>query len=129
MRAIAAICLIALVGCGSADDGAATDETSTTTTIPDLPDGLSATTYRDIVGDAAGRAGLQERDVELVSIAEEEFSDTSLGCPEEGQMYAQVITPGFRVLVSALGVEYDYRVAESDGAFRLCETPEQPDVP
>jgi hypothetical protein len=123
MRLVAAICLIAVVGCGSADNGAAPGDTSTTTTIPDLPEGLSTTTYRGIVADAADRAGVEETEVDLVSIEDEQFSDMSLGCPEEGQMYAQVITSGFRVLVSAAGVEYDYRLAEGDEGYRLCEPP------
>lgn len=124
MRLIASLCLIAVVGCASADDVAAPETTSTTTTMPDLPGGLAATTYQEIVADAADRASVDEGGVELTSIDQQDFPDTALGCPEEGRFYAQVITPGFRVLVSAAGVEYDYRVAESDGTFRLCEVPE-----
>lgn len=126
MRLIAAMCLVTLVGCGSADDGAAPDPTSPTTTVPNLPEGLSTTTYQEIVRDAADRAGVDEVEVELVSVSAEEFSDSSLGCPEEGRMYAQVITPGFRVLVSAGGDEYDYRTAQDDDGFRHCENPIEP---
>lgn len=121
MRLFAAIGLVVLVGCGAGDETTEPDEM--TTTVPDLPGGLETGTFLDIVSDAGDRAGVPETDVELVSIEMEEFNDASLGCPEEGQMYAQVITPGFRVLVSAAGVEYDYRVAEGDDSFRLCEVP------
>lgn len=118
MRVLAAIVSILLVACGSPDT---TDEPTTTITMPDLPDGLSTTTYEEVVADAANRAGVNGDEVELVSIEQKEFNDASLGCPEEGQLYAQVITPGFRVVVSAAGTEYDYRMAEDDDDFRLCE--------
>ncbi len=51
-----------------------------------------------------------------------EWSDSSLGCPEPGMVYMQVITPGYHVVVSVGGVEYDYRATES-GQIRLCGGP------
>ncbi len=51
-----------------------------------------------------------------------EWSDGSLGCPVRGVLYTQVITPGYHVVISVDGVEYDYRVSEG-GEIRLCEGP------
>ena len=51
-----------------------------------------------------------------------EWSDGSLGCPEPGMMYTQAITPGYHVVISVDGVEYDYRATEA-GQVRLCENP------
>src|SRR5260370_42682892 len=39
----------------------------------------------------------------------EKFSDASLGCPQPGQTYAQVKTPGYRILIAVNGTVYDYR--------------------
>lgn len=43
------------------------------------------------------------------------FPDTSLGCPQPGQTYAQTVTPGFKVIVTFNNTAYDYR-AKSDGS-------------
>lgn len=51
-----------------------------------------------------------------------EWSDGSLGCPERGMLYTQVITPGYHVVISVDGVEYDYRATDA-GQVRLCKAP------
>lgn len=51
-----------------------------------------------------------------------EWSDGSLGCPEMGVLYTQVITPGYHVVISVDGVEYDYRATDA-GQVRLCKAP------
>ncbi|HML22120.1 MAG TPA: hypothetical protein PKD09_10740 [Aggregatilinea sp.] len=61
-----------------------------------------------------------------------DFGDTSLGCPQEGQMYSQVVTPGYVVVLSYDGVTYDYRVASDGSQVVLCSsypTEAGPDTP
>lgn len=62
--------------------------------------------------DLAGRLGMASADVQLVSVEAVEWSDTSLGCPQPGMMYAQVITPGYRVVLEAGGQTYTYHTDE-----------------
>ena len=50
-----------------------------------------------------------------------EWPDGALGCPEMGMMYIQQITPGYQVVLSLDGTEYDYRVAGEAESIRLCE--------
>ena len=45
---------------------------------------------------------------DVVRVTEEEWPDSSLGCPKPGQAYLQVITPGYRVVLGANGKEYEY---------------------
>jgi hypothetical protein len=58
--------------------------------------------------DLAQRLSLAPEAIRLVSVEAVEWSDASLGCPQPGMMYAQVITPGFRVTLEAEGERYDY---------------------
>jgi hypothetical protein len=58
--------------------------------------------------DLVQRLGLAAEAIQLVSVEAVEWSDTSLGCPQPGMMYAQVITPGFRVVLKAKGQTYEY---------------------
>lgn len=74
-----------------------------------------------IVADAAERTNVEPDEVEIVSMTEKTFDDSSLGCPEPGQVYAQVITPGHIVMVQAGGRELDYRVGTQPETFKLCE--------
>ncbi|NIN64244.1 MAG: hypothetical protein GTO63_06000, partial [Anaerolineae bacterium] len=71
--------------------------------------------------DLAQRLGLAPEAIRLVSVEAVEWSDTSLGCPQPGMMYAQVITPGFRVVLEeAEGQRYEYH-ADRSRAVVLCQ--------
>jgi LysM repeat protein len=52
----------------------------------------------------------------------QQFADTSLGCPEPGQVYAEVVTPGYQVDLTYAGTVYDYRVSEDGEQVILCDT-------
>jgi hypothetical protein len=58
--------------------------------------------------DLAQRLSLASKAIRLVSVEAVEWSDTSLGCPQPGMMYAQVITLGFRVVLEAKGKKHTY---------------------
>jgi hypothetical protein len=51
-------------------------------------------------------------EIQVLSVDRVQFRDSSLGCPQEGQMYLQVITPGYQVLLRVEGETYDYRISE-----------------
>lgn len=138
MRLVTYIAVLSLVvACGT--DGTSAPETTTTTitgptTTPaqdttttefatdmSLPDNFPAALLEEIMADTADRTGVGISEVEVSSIEAKTFNDAALGCPEPGKMYAQVLTPGFIVLLQAGGSELDYRVAEGSASYRLCE--------
>jgi hypothetical protein len=45
------------------------------------------------------------------SVEETQFPDTSLGVPEPGKMYAQVITPGYTIKLVTDGQTYEYHAS------------------
>ncbi|MDW7990884.1 MAG: hypothetical protein RMK65_01830 [Anaerolineae bacterium] len=49
----------------------------------------------------AERLGISESVIRVLSFKQVDWPDTSLGCPEPGMMFAQVITPGYRVVLEA----------------------------
>ena len=57
----------------------------------------------------AERLGVALERVEVRAVGEAEWPDSCLGLPEPGEVCAQVITPGFRIELSAGGEEYEYR--------------------
>lgn len=69
--------------------------------------------------DLAQRLNISAGEIQVVKVEAVQWRDSSLGCPKPGMMYAQVITPGYQIILSAQGKEYDYR-ATTTRAF-LCE--------
>ena len=70
--------------------------------------------------DAAAQLGVDPGEVAVVRSEKQEWPDASLGCPQEGEVAAQVITPGFLVVVEAAGTELEYHT-DRRGNFRLCQ--------
>ena len=56
--------------------------------------------------------------VEIRSVEQREWSDSSLGCPEPGRAYMQVITPGYKVILFANGREHEYHTNMQSMAIR-----------
>jgi hypothetical protein len=100
-----------------------TREAPTATAAPEptavaLPPGAEQV-VRLIKRDLAQRLDLAPDTIQVVSVEAVEWSDTSLGCPQPGLMYAQVITPGFRVVLEAEGEAYEYH-ADAGRSLVLC---------
>ncbi|HIQ06039.1 MAG TPA: hypothetical protein EYH31_10220 [Anaerolineae bacterium] len=53
----------------------------------------------------------KEVEISVESVEPVQWPDSSLGCPEPGKMYAQVITPGHRVILRAGDQTYEYHTA------------------
>lgn len=70
----------------------------------------------------ARRLGVETRNLSVVEAEAVTWGDTSLGCPQPGMMYAQVMTPGWRVTVehSKTGKRYDVHMAEKPETFVVC---------
>lgn len=65
--------------------------------------------------------GVNADEIILVSAEAVDWPDGSLGCPEPGVMYGQVITRGYKVVLEAGGVEYPFHTdANPDGQLILC---------
>jgi hypothetical protein len=72
------------------------------------------------VADLSQRTGLAAGEVTVVSGEAVEWPDGSVGCPKPGMMYPQVITPGYKLVLSAGGQTYNYHASDR-GEFFLCE--------
>ncbi len=59
--------------------------------------------------------------VTVLSSEAVEWPDTSLGCPQPGMMYAQVITPGYRFLLQAGGKKYEVHTDQTGQSVVICQ--------
>ena len=84
----------------------------------ELPAG-SETPVQAAIADLSEQEGILPEDITVVSVEAVEWNDSSLGCPKEGFMYAQVITPGFLVTLEAQGQIFEYHT-DSNQNVVLC---------
>jgi len=108
------------------DQGADNLDRSRTVTSGDQP--LPGSQVRDLPiepaaararKDLAGRLKVDEKNISVVEVKAVSWPDACLSLPDEGEMCAQVITPGFWVVLSYEGDEYFYRTNKDGSALRL----------
>ena len=72
--------------------------------------------------DLAKHTSAEPAAFEVIRAESVTWNDGSLGCSRPGEYYTQAQVPGYRVLLSHEGRQYDYR-ASSRGHFMLCTSP------
>ncbi|HZD57684.1 MAG TPA: hypothetical protein VE136_13205 [Anaerolineales bacterium] len=95
-----------------------------TSVTPTMDAGLLAQAKEDL----ASRLSLDLDQISLVEAKSVFWRDASLGCPQPGTVYAQVITPGYLITLEANGKKYEYHAATSQYVF-LCDTKGTPIEP
>ncbi|MCL6648796.1 MAG: hypothetical protein K6U89_10730 [Chloroflexi bacterium] len=61
----------------------------------------------------AAEHGVDVSQVRLRSLEETTFPDTSLGCPEAGRFYLQVLTPGYIIRLELAGTVYEFHASRT----------------
>jgi len=69
----------------------------------------------------AAELDVSPQEVTVLSFEAVQWSDASLGCPQPGMMYAQVITPGYRLLLQAKGKEYEIHTDQTGQVVVICQ--------
>jgi hypothetical protein len=78
--------------------------------------------------DLAQRLSISANQINLVEAEAVEWSDSSLGCPQPGMDYLQVITPGYLILLEVNTQTYEYH-SNRDTYLVYCENSSSPSVP
>ncbi|HSH03887.1 MAG TPA: hypothetical protein VLL52_15330 [Anaerolineae bacterium] len=89
---------------------------------------LPPTLTKEILADAAQFANTDLANTKILAVLPTEWPDASLGCPQPDQMYAQMITPGARVLVNTGAKKIVYHTSLS-GQFVRCDTVDPNSIP
>lgn len=69
--------------------------------------------------DLVQKLSLSLNDIQVEKVVEKEWGDASLGCPTEGMVYIQLVTPGYQIILNANGQTYDYR-SDLERRVELC---------
>lgn len=104
------------VGPVEATSGSTVTEGSATMGSGPIDPGLKP--YIDIaVADLAQRLGIGADKIEVDSATLEQWPDSSLGCPEKGMQYAQVLTDGALIVLTSGAKTYKYHAGGSRPPF------------
>lgn len=71
--------------------------------------------------DLADHLDVPEENITVVSAQPVTWSDASLGCPQPGMRYAQVVTEGSRIVLRHDDRTYDYHAGEGRPEPFLCD--------
>lgn len=74
-----------------------------------------------VVQDAAVHLGTDPATLTVTAIDAVDWPDSSLGCPDDGGVYAPVISPGFRITISDGAQSLEYHTGPNDIVVN-CET-------
>jgi len=99
-----------------------TSSTTPASTSSALPDEVKKP-FEAASNDLAKRTNLSLQNIQMLGYNREDFSDSSLGCPQPNVRYLQVITPGYQIQLAAGGQQYDYRTNLTGTRVTLCTNP------
>jgi hypothetical protein len=77
------------------------------------------------VADLAQRLSIPLDQITLVEVTPVVWPDSSLGCPQPGMVYTQVLAPGYLILLEANDTMYEYH-ANRATYVTFCENPSPP---
>jgi hypothetical protein len=80
------------------------------------------TAVRAAVQDVAAKLQVQSAAVQVISVSATDWSDTSLGCPQPGMFYAQMIVQGYAITLAAGDRQVEYH-ADKKGRVVTCRNP------
>ena len=75
--------------------------------------------------DLTHKLSIQTTQINVLDAREVMWSDSSLGCPQPGMVYSQVLTPGYLILLEANNKEYEYHAGKGSDVI-YCENPSPP---
>ena len=75
--------------------------------------------------DLARRLSISDDQITLLESTPVTWPDASLGCPQPGMMYAQVLTPGYLIRLQVGDRVYEYHAGRATTVI-YCEQPSPP---
>ena len=75
--------------------------------------------------DLANRLTVSTNEISLIEATSVTWPDSSLGCPQEGMVYTQVLTPGYLILLEYGGTTFEYHTSSRDSIV-TCDNPSPP---
>ena len=75
----------------------------------------------------AGELVTDQFDIELVSLRQVDWPDSSLGCAEEGRFYIAGVVPGYEIFFDYQGTSHEIHTNRFGSRMVTCTTGQQPE--
>ena len=75
--------------------------------------------------DLAQRLSISTNQIDILEAASVIWPDSSLGCPQKGMAYAEVLTPGYLIVLTTGNDEYEYHTSTGTEVI-YCANPTPP---
>jgi hypothetical protein len=85
---------------------------------PAMATPVDAAVIEPIVAAIARELNIAIGEVSVISVTPQVWPDSSLGCPQPDTLYAQVLTPGYRVMVDVSGEQLEFHTDERGTVVR-----------
>ena len=85
------------------------------------PDAAAQAARDAAAAEAAKHLSLNQSALSIQRVEARQWPDAALGCPTQGVLYAQVITPGYLIVISGAGKTLEYHTDERGRVVRLCQ--------
>ena len=95
---------------------------------PTLQESIRLKTVELAIMDLSIRISMKPESVTMISVESMLWPDSSLGCPQPNETYAQVQTEGYLVRLEAIDKIYEYHT-NTDNWVVLCKETELPSFP
>jgi hypothetical protein len=82
----------------------------------ELPQKILEYIHQDLIA----RTGTNINSIQVIKTEAVTWRDGSLGCPQKGEVYIQVLLEGYQIILAVGGQVFDYRATKS-GFFKLCD--------
>lgn len=96
----------------------------TPTDSPSTPPGMESLIEK-AREDLAERLLIDTSQISLLEAREVTWPNASLGCPQPGMAYADVLTPGYLIILKANDLAFEYHASRESEVF-YCENPTSP---
>jgi hypothetical protein len=116
LRVLALLATLALSACVASP--APTPVPSPSRGTPASPD--SQASVDAALAQAAAYLGMRPVDLRVEQVEPRQWPDSSLGCPQPGLMYSQVVTPGYLIVIGGGGKMLEYH-SDARGTVVLCQ--------
>ncbi|MBI5354659.1 MAG: hypothetical protein HZB50_18610 [Chloroflexi bacterium] len=83
------------------------------------------TLVKKATDDLSKKLGVSEDQIKLVKASEVTWGDGSLGCPQKGMAYIEMLISGYLVVLEVDNIQYEYHSGK-DGNLSYCQNPTPP---
>ena len=117
MVLVTAVLLVAATACGANGEEAAPATESGTPASETVPKDIESAARKLL----ADELDVAEGGFKLASSEKVKWPDASLGCPQEGYAYAQVVTPGYKLVFKNADKSYAVHTNSDGSQMVICQ--------